>query len=102
MKCPKCVELGLKSRLNGDGFGLSTDMGALRYWDEEGRHHTHDPNSHSTHYWCSNGHNISIYRKDSCECWGCEYKGEIKVYYYPESVSDGILLDPALLQILGD
>jgi len=55
MKCPKCVEKGLKSCVYV-GTTHTTLMYASPYYDEEGNYHYNDPNTRYTEYSCSNGH----------------------------------------------
>lgn len=61
MKCPKCVEMNLKSTVN-PGACFSTGMGYIPYsYDEEGKLITHpDPNIHYCSYTCSNGHSFKV------------------------------------------
>ena len=79
MICPKCKELGLKSTIQMSQGGISTLMAADYHYDEEGKQHCHDPNSHTSVCYCSNGHTIT--RVTYRECW-CGYnkgRDEIKV-----------------------
>jgi len=58
MICPKCKELGLKSKVFV-GMSTSTLMyfaPYYDYYDEDGNYHYDDPNIHTTGYSCSNGH----------------------------------------------
>ena len=55
MKCPKCEELGIKSKVYV-GMSTSTLMYSAPYYDEDGNYHYDDPNIHETEYRCSNGH----------------------------------------------
>jgi len=65
MICPKCKELNQKSTITG-GSGYSTAMGWQPYYDEEGRHHNHDPNGRTSHYSCSQGHDIIVSWSNKC------------------------------------
>lgn len=55
MKCPTCKDLGVKSRVY-PGMSYATCMGWQPYYDEDGQYHSHDPNTTTTDYTCSNGH----------------------------------------------
>lgn len=70
MKCPVCVEQGLKSKLYGGG-GSRTLMSWQPYHDEDGTYHNHDPNRGTYHYECSNGHALQMNVLDKCP--GCDY-----------------------------
>jgi len=78
MKCPKCVAEGSKSQvrvLNSSTTCLAGDQ----YYDEEGRHHWHDPNTTFTEYRCSLGHNFAERTKHRT-CW-CESIDEADVQF---------------------
>jgi len=70
MKCPVCIEKGLKSTVS-IGISMSTCMGFSQYYDEEGNLHVHDPNRMTTSYNCSKGHRWSNSRIGSCS--NCDY-----------------------------
>lgn len=55
MRCPECVEAGLRSKVYV-GSSATTLMSVLTYYDEEGRLVVDDPNTTTTQYSCSNGH----------------------------------------------
>jgi len=57
MICPVCKEAGLTSTVIEMGTS-STCLGFLRYHDEAGVPHSHNPNKHTTDFRCSNGHNF--------------------------------------------
>ncbi len=69
MKCPQCVKEGKASKLYYE-YGTSTDMSVEYYYDEEGGHHRHDPNTHSEVYHCSNGHRVVIGKIRGCKACG--------------------------------
>ncbi len=76
MKCPTCVNEGLRSKVYLQG-GTVTCMGWISHYDEDGLHHSHDPNWHSQNYTCSQGHNwISSYLAN---CPSCDYGGKREV-----------------------
>lgn len=56
--CPKCREQGLKSIVE-PGMRTTTLMVIHEWYDEEGDYHVEDPNTTSTSYSCSNGHQWS-------------------------------------------
>jgi len=77
MKCPKCQEEGKKSTVQSLG-GRKTLLGWGPKYDEEGVFHSHDPNTCTSYYKCSNGHEFIVQGKPLCP--NCEYgKDTIKV-----------------------
>lgn len=56
--CPKCQELGLKSRVYCDGT-TTTLIGWTPYWDEDGNYVNDNPNKRDTAYHCSQYHRWS-------------------------------------------
>ena len=84
MKCPKCEELGLKSKVFSKGSS-STLMGYPSYHDEEGVYHHHDRNKVNTVYICSEGHTFYTTQKGTpCPSYpeNCDFGGgpiEIKI-----------------------
>lgn len=66
MRCPECIEGGVKSRVFTNGSS-TTLMGHSPYYDEDGRYHNHDPNIRQSSYRCSNGHAWS--QEDTHTCW---------------------------------
>jgi hypothetical protein len=73
MKCKICEEQGLKSKLYS-GYGAVTCMGVGDYYDEDGKHHYHDPNDTTIDYSCSNGHEYRVVYKNKCH--SCDYGKE--------------------------
>lgn len=55
MKCEECVAEGERSTVTSLG-GMSTLMGFRPYYDEDGNYHVHDPNTTTSGYRCSRGH----------------------------------------------
>ena len=64
--CPVCQEKGLKSRVYV-GLTLGTLMYCQPYYDEEGNYHHEDPNTYTTSYSCSKGHEWSVSRSGNKE-----------------------------------
>ena len=79
MKCEKCVEAGLKSTINAPLGCFVTAMGYYRYYDEEGKYHSHNPNVSTSEYSCSQGH-IWI-QKERSGCNACGTTGSIDKIY---------------------
>ncbi len=81
MKCPKCLEENTTSRIYMEMGGTVTCMGWMPYYDEEGRHHNHDPNSSTTGGTCSNGHQIVVTSLPKCRHAPehCDQMGSYKV-----------------------
>lgn len=71
MKCEKCQLEGKKSTIQ-IGMSMTTCMGTNTYYDESGNFHYHDPNSTSTDYRCSNGHEWQ--ESSRSKCTSCENK----------------------------
>jgi hypothetical protein len=57
--CKECVKQGLKSRVYV-GISTQTAMMGSSYYDESGNFHYHNPNTTTTNYKCSNGHEFQI------------------------------------------
>lgn len=66
MKCPFCVEQGLRSKIYPRGGGFVTLMGTRSFYDEDGNGHDHDPNWRTSSYRCSNLHNWSRSSRGGC------------------------------------
>lgn len=67
MICPECEKTGQKSKVYG-GFGLTTAMFSPGYYDEDGNYHHHDPNTTTSKYNCSNGHDFTVVSHKLCWC----------------------------------
>jgi hypothetical protein len=72
MKCQKCIDEGLRSRVYSDGIS-SKMMGWSTYYDEDGIYHSHNPNGIEKWFRCSEGHRFHIDGKEQCA--NCEYGG---------------------------
>jgi hypothetical protein len=73
MKCQKCVEAGLRSRVDAPGYGVVTAMACPRFYDEDGAYHDHDSNSRSELWRCSNGHCWTRICVNRCPAPGCAW-----------------------------
>jgi hypothetical protein len=71
--CETCKSEGKRSKVFVEG-SMSTTMGASQFYDEDGRYHYHDPNTHSTSYHCSEGHHWT--KGIQMPCSGC-YPAEV-------------------------
>lgn len=67
MRCPKCVEAGLKSRVFVGAVEMTT-MWCQPFYDEDGKYHHHDSGTRSQRYSCSNGHHWCEQSRPSCWC----------------------------------
>lgn len=67
MICQTCVSENKKSTIQ-EGYTTSTCAGGGFFYDENGKKHYHDPNTHTTRYCCSNGHKWSEKVEGSCWC----------------------------------
>ncbi len=66
MKCATCVATDRRSTVTSSG-GFTTLMGWSPYYDEDGQYHSHDPNTHSASFHCSNGHDWQTSARPECE-----------------------------------
>lgn len=55
MKCPQCAAEGERSKVY-PGMTTTTCMAVSSWYDEDGNYHRHNPNTTTTHYSCSRGH----------------------------------------------
>lgn len=89
MKCPKCVSNGDKSIVRV--FSSSTTcLAGDEYYDEEGRHHWHDPNTRITEFRCSLGHEF-VERTPMRSCW-CDSAQEVQ--FKEDAVAEAPLIAP--------
>lgn len=73
LKCPQCIEEGTRSKVYTNG-STSTLLGWRGpYYDEDGEHHSHDPNQVTSHYSCDNGHQFAASRRRACPNRKCDY-----------------------------
>ncbi len=77
MKCPECVEQGLKSIVN-IGFKHTTAMAYHYFFDEDGIYHSHNNNIITYNYTCSNNHNFKNNYKEKCPHDECDFNKENK------------------------
>jgi len=75
MKCPVCEKENLKSRVY-PGVSMRTLMYCTPYYDEDGNYHSHDSNTTTTNYSCSNGHQWSESSKGVCP--SCDFGKDSK------------------------
>lgn len=68
MICPQCKELGLKSRVYASPRMRTPFLYCELFYDEEGQSHTHDRNTTTTSYRCSQGHSWIESSTGSCWC----------------------------------
>lgn len=72
MRCAKCVEAGMLSRVYPRG-STSTCMGYQPYYDEAGIYHSHNPNIYTGAWSCSRGHEWTHRSQSPCRAEGCEW-----------------------------
>lgn len=70
MRCPQCVAERERSRVYDRGQS-TTCMGAEYFYDEDGKHHEHDPNVTTRYLSCSRGHRWA--EQTVQECSSCDY-----------------------------
>lgn len=88
MKCPVCVEAGERSNVYV-GMGTVTLAYYPPFYDEDGKLHTHDANTATTDYTCSNGHAFSVTSFGSC--FTCGWSGGKDVVTVKEQPKDNTL-----------
>lgn len=66
VRCQQCVNEGERSRVNVPAYGASTAMYCAPYYDEDGRYHNHDLNTHTEKWSCSRGHSWVVTTSPSC------------------------------------
>ena len=70
MRCPSCVLEGKRSKVRINA-STTTAMSSDNFYDEEGRLHSHNPNSVRTYYTCSEGHSwFADNKRSGCWCLG--------------------------------
>jgi len=67
MICPTCNVEGKTSRVT-IGRGSVTLVYSAPFYDEQGKFHKHDTNTHTQEYTCSNGHRWTEQSKNECWC----------------------------------
>ncbi len=79
LKCPHCEKLGLASTLRQNGPAeVGRDLGKLEYLtDENGKEHSHNSNSTTTSYVCSEGHAFTVKQWPTCWCGWTKEKESI-------------------------
>lgn len=70
MICPECKSEGKTSKVFV-GLTSKTLVGFPSFYDEKGVFHSHDPNTITTDYRCSNGHTWVESSKNACP--NCSY-----------------------------
>lgn len=72
MICQKCKEQGLKSHVYG-GIGSITCVHYTPFYDEDGQYHSHDGNTRTSSFRCSNGHEWTEYSTGFCPAPDCDW-----------------------------
>lgn len=73
MKCAKCVEQGLTSKVYVPTSSFVQPIPVYPFYDESGEYHRHDASHHSTSWSCSNGHRWHRRVQHGCSVDGCEW-----------------------------
>lgn len=69
--CPTCKKKGAQHTIQQLPDGPRTLIAWEPHQDKDGKTHHHDPNTHTSRYKCSNGHEWSVASSRSCWCgWG--------------------------------
>lgn len=66
--CPVCGEVAVE-----DKGGMTTFLGGISFVGDDGMVHNHDPNTHTGHWVCPNGHEWK--EEVGFQC-GCGWKGK--------------------------
>lgn len=74
MRCYYCMDEGKKSTLTELGCMSTLMGGGQQYWDEDGKPHRHDPNTTTTNYRCSEGHQYKEKIRGACP--SCDFGHE--------------------------
>lgn len=61
--CPVCGEKAIR-----DEGGMTTLLGGIPFVGEDGMEHDHDPNTHTGHWVCPNGHEWKEEVGFQCSC----------------------------------
>lgn len=77
MICQKCKDEGLKSRVYG-GIGSVTLVYYPPFYDEDGVYHSHDGNTSTAGYNCSNGHRWTVKSNGWCPAPNCDWNKDRK------------------------
>jgi len=73
MICDQCKAENKKSTITPASYAAITAMCHIQYWDEDGKHHYHDPNIRTQSFSCSNGHDWKQNTYNRCWCgWANE------------------------------
>lgn len=83
MKCPRCVGEGKRSQVYAGG-GFSTLVACQPFYDEDGIYHSHDLNTQTWNYSCSNGHRWTV--SGTSKCPNCNFGGERTTKFWDEPV----------------
>lgn len=75
MKCPECVNQGLKSIVIR-GLTYIILMNYHDFYDEDGIYHNHNYNDNVTYYSCTNNHNFKSNYKEKCPYDECDFNKE--------------------------
>lgn len=71
MKCPQCVTEGERSTVRSRRYAGAYDLPRSDdYWDEDGAHHSHNPNVSSQGFTCSRGHQFTLRSRYPCPSCG--------------------------------
>lgn len=74
MKCPTCVQTGLKSSVQEEDSGVMTAMYCPSFFDEDGEEHWHNSNTMTMTYRCTQGHTFNETLSYRCWCGWPEKK----------------------------
>ena len=78
MKCEICEQEGNTSTAYPNGC-IATAMNEMRFYDDGGAQHIHDPNTIIHHYYCTHGHHWTVKTKHQpCPVPDCEWNNNLE------------------------
>ncbi len=79
MKCQRCVQEGLTSKVYSPNGGSMTHMRTSKYYDEEGLYHNHNSNRITKTYYCDKQHRWEQTLRIECPVKECNWNIRIKI-----------------------
>lgn len=100
MKCPKCEERGVTSKVDMDECGAVTLMAHRTFYDEDANFHCHDPNRINTYGECSEGHSLCHTSYTACWCGWAAGEESLRAYDpTPPSVNGTITIELKTVEV---
>lgn len=77
MICDSCKSEGKRSRIEILSSSSTLIAGPSPHYDEDGRFHVHDPNTTTTSFMCSNGHEWTKTAGVYCPVDSCSWNKDV-------------------------